>query len=148
MASTPAHLFRAFQASLASQDLLLARQLDRSRNRVITKYESGSGNMNNLSGLDVPFRLVFLRCHFTGGTGTADLTLKLNSAQGNLYAASLESITAVGTGVDVFYTPGGSAIADPSSWSFQSGDKLRVNWTNPDSGNMNWGLEVGLAVSA
>lgn len=148
MASTPAQLVRAFQASLASQDALLARQLDRARDRVITKYTSGSGNINKLFDLDVPFRLVFVRCHFAGGTGTAGLTLDLNSAQGNPYDARLTSITAIGTGTDVFYTPGGAAIADPSSWSFQSGDQLRINWTNPDSGNMNWGLEVGLAISA
>ncbi len=148
MASTPAQLFRAFQASLESQDALLARQLDRARDRVITKYATGSANINSLVNLDVPFRLVFVRCHFGGGTGTADLTLDVNSSQGNPYGARLESITAVGTGADVFFTPGGADIVDPSAWSFQSGDKLRIKWTNPDSGNMTWGLEVGLAISA
>lgn len=148
MASTPAQLVHAFQVSLALQDAFLDRQRDRARDRVITKYAFGSTNINNALNLDVPFRLVFVRCHFMGGTGTADLTLDLNSAQGNPYDAQLTSIAAVGTGTDVFYTPGGAAIADPSSWSFQSGDQLRVKWTNPDSGNMNWGLEIGMAISA
>lgn len=148
MASTPAQLFRAFEASLASQEALLARQRDRARDRVTTKYATGSTNINSLLDLDVAFRLVFVRCHFTGGTGTADMTLDLSSAQGNPYNAHLQSITAVGTGTDVFYTPGGTDIDDPSSWSFQSGDQLRIKWTNPDSGNMTWGLEVGLAISA
>ena len=148
MASTPAQLIHAFQASLALQAAHLARERDRARDRVITKYASGSGNINNVFDLDVAFRLVFVRCHFVGGTGTADLTLDLNSTQSNSFDVRLTSITAVGTGTDVFYTPGGAAIADPSSWSFQSGDQLRTQWTNPDSGNMNWGLEVGLAISA
>lgn len=148
MASTPAQLFRVFQANLVFQDALLARQLDRSRDRVTTKYATGSANINSLVNLDVPFRLVLVRCHFAGGTGTADLILELNSAQGNQHDAHLKSITAVGTGTDVFYTPGGTDIADPSPWSFQSGDQLRIKWVNPDSGSMTWGLEVGLAISA
>ena len=148
MASTPAQLVRAFQANLALQDALLDRQLDRARDRVITKYASGSGNINNVFDLDVPFRVVFVRCHFTGGTGTAGMILDINSAQGIPHDTRLTTITAVGAGTDVFYTPGGAAIADPSSWSFQSSDQLRVKWTNPDAGNMNWGLEVGLAPAA
>ena len=148
MASTPAQLFRTFQASFVAQDALLARQLDRLRDRVITKYATGSANIASSVGLDVSFRLVFVRCHFVGGTGTADLVLELTSAQVNAYNAQLESIAAVGTGTDVFYTPGGTDIADPSSWSFQNDDQVRIRWTNPDAGNMTWGLEVGMAISA
>ena len=35
----------------------------------------------------------------------------------------------------------------PSPWTLQSGDAFRLAWTNPDSGNMTWGLEVGLALA-
>lgn len=37
---------------------------------------------------------------------------------------------------------------DPSPWTFQVGDTVRVRWTNPDSGNITWGLEVGLALAS
>jgi len=148
MASTPAQLVRAFQASFASQDALLARQLERVRNRVISQYATGSGNINKVFSLDVAFRLVFVRCHFAGGTGTADMVVDVDSAQGSAFNVRLHTVTAVGTGADVAFVPGGADVADPSAWSFQSGDQIRIQWTNPDAGNMNWGLEVGLAIAA
>ena len=148
MASTPAQLFRAFQASFASQTTLLERERDRERNRVVAKYATGSASISSLVNLDVPFRLVFVRCHFGGGSGTAAMTLDVNSFRGLMYGTHLKTITAVGTGADASFTPGGADIFDPSAWSFQSGDQLRIKWTNPDSGNMTWGLEVGLAISA
>jgi hypothetical protein len=43
---------------------------------------------------------------------------------------------------------GGEEAFDPSAWTFQAGDKVWIKWTNPDSGNMTWGLEVGLALAS
>ena len=31
-------------------------------------------------------------------------------------------------------------------WAFAGGDLLVPEWTNPDSGNMRWALEVGLSL--
>jgi hypothetical protein len=31
-----------------------------------------------------------------------------------------------------------------AAWSLQLGDAITFEWTNPDSGNMRWSLDVGL----
>lgn len=87
--------------------------------------------------------LVFARVHFFGGTGTATLYLYVDSRLGRNFDTNLWQVTSAGTtGNDAFLRilPG-----EFPHWTFRQGDELVFTWTNPDSGNMAWGIEVGLA---
>jgi len=57
-------------------------------------------------------------------------------------------MTQAGTGQDVNFRISADEISEPSPWTFQPGDAVRIQWTNPDNGNMSWGLEVGLALAS
>lgn len=115
---------------------------------VVPIRATGTGDMNEALSLDLKWRLVYLRCHFAGGTGTAPMTLSLDSSAGSAYDAKLFTLTAAGAGADVNLRIEGDDTLDPSPWTFQTGDALSIAWTNPDSGNLTWGLEVGLALTS
>lgn len=128
------------------------RELDLVRSRqlitVTSKSTTGSTDINATFTLDVRFRLVFVRCHFTGTSGTAAMTISLDSALGSAYDTLLYTLTRVGINRDAHFRIPASESVDPSPWTFQAGDAVRILWTNPDSGNMTWGLEVGLAIAS
>lgn len=112
---------------------------------VLTKTATDNGNMNELFSLERRFRLVYVRCHFSGGTGLAPMTIELDSIAGPVYDAALFTLVRAGVGRDVNFRIPLEESADPSPWTFESGSQLRLRWTNPDSGNMTWGVSVGLA---
>jgi len=114
---------------------------------VFTKTATGNGDIDNALGLDRKFRLVFVRCHFAGGSGKAPLTVSVDSAAGAEYDARLFTIAKAGAGRDVNFRLSAEESAEPSPWTFQAGDAVRVQWSNPDAGNIIWGLEVGLAIA-
>jgi len=60
----------------------------------------------------------------------------------------LYTITKAGTNRDVNFRIPADESREPSPWTFQAGDFVRIQWTNPDSGNMTWGLEVGFSVAS
>ena len=91
---------------------------------------------------------MYIRCHFVGTPGTAVLTLSVDSASGSAYDTRLFTITRAGTNRDVHFRLTAEESREPSPWAFQSGDRVRIEWTNPDSGNITWGLEVGLAIAS
>ena len=136
------------QAGLTQQTLELSEARARQLLAVTAKAATGSGNIDATFSLDRRFRLVFVRCHFAGGTGTAAFTLSVDSTRGSAYDAKLFTITQAGVNKDVNLRIGGDDAVDPSAWTFQPGDKVWIKWTNPDSGNMTWGLEVGLALAS
>ncbi len=136
------------QAGLTQQTLELSETRARQLLAVTTKAATGSGHIDATFSLDLRFRLVFVRCHFAGGTGTAAFTLSVDSTRGSAYDTKLFTITQAGVGRDVNLRLDDEAAVDPSAWTFQSGDKVWIQWTNPDSGNMTWGLEVGLALAS
>ena len=125
-------------------------QLVRSRQllTVVSKSVTGSGDINATFSLDVRYRLVFVRCHFSGTTGTAVMNLSLDSVLGSGYDTQLFTITRAGINRDVHLRIPAEESLDPSPWTFQVGDALQIIWTNPDSGNITWGLEVGLAMAS
>lgn len=87
--------------------------------------------------------LVFARAHFLGGTGTATMTLYVDSRLGRNHDSNLWAWTSAGTtGNDVNFR---IVPEELMHWSFRRGDELVFTWTNPDTGNMAWGLEVALA---
>jgi hypothetical protein len=136
------------QAGLTQQTLELSEARARQLLAVTAKAATGSGNIDATLSLDRRFRLVFVRCHFAGGTGTAAFTISVDSTRGSAYDAKLFTITQAGVNKDVNLRIGGDDAVDPSAWTFQPGDKVWIKWTNPDSGNMTWGLEVGLALAS
>lgn len=116
--------------------------------------DGGSGDMGDLDwpeeGVDrcrfaIPdkaFVLSFCRIHFSGsGSGTADLAINIDNSRGRHYDMLLHTVKAVGKGADVNFRVPLDEIKD---WILQPGDLIVLTWTNPDSGNILWGVEVGL----
>ena len=75
------------------------------------------------------------------------MTISVESASGTAYDTRLYTVTRAGTNRDVNLRISNEELEEPSPWTFQSGDNVRVQWTNPDSPNITWGLEVGLAIA-
>jgi hypothetical protein len=116
--------------------------------RVHSRSDGGNGNIGHDFALDRAARLVFVRCHFSGGAGVADFHLRLRSRLSADWDVVLHSIGARGTGADVHFLVPGDENLEPSPWTLQPGDAVRCEWLNPDPGVMKWGLEVGLAMAS
>lgn len=138
----------AAEAALAEQNSELHATRARQLLAVAAKADTGSGNLDVVASLDVRFRLVYVRCHFSGAAGLAPMTISLDSGRGGEYDSNLFTISKAGVGRDVNFRIGHEENADPSAWTIQPGDAVRVQWTNPSPGNISWGLEVGLAMAS
>lgn len=138
----------AAEAVLAEQNTEMNATRARQLLAVGTKAATGNGHMDAVFSLNVRFRLVFVRCHFTGTAGLTPLTLSLDSGKGSAYDVTLFTVSKAGVGKDVHLRIGAEESLDPSSWTFQAGDAVRVQWTNPSVGNITWGLEVGVAMAS
>lgn len=100
------------------------------------------GNIDAQLGLDGRgFKLIFVRVHFRGAGGTADLTLSLDSHAGEEFDVTLYVAKARGVGADVNLVVPTLEQVDPSPWAFDRDDKLRVQWTNPAA--TLWAIEFG-----
>ena len=141
-------MLRAVDSGLAVQEVELAQTRSRQLLAVARKTATGSGDIDETFGLDRRYRLIFIRCHFVGGTGTAPFRISVDSGAGSAYDTRLFTLTQAGAGRDVHLRIGGGDTDEPAAWTFQGDDDLRIEWTNPDSGNMTWGLEVGLALAS
>jgi hypothetical protein len=148
MPRTQTNILTAAQIAIAAQDEQLESVRARQMLIVAPQTASGSADIDNVFSVDQKFRLVYVRCHFSGTMQTAALRLSLDSANGAAYDCDLYTITKAGPGRDVNLRLPAEESVEPSAWTFQSGDALRVQWTNPDSGNITWGVEVGLAVAS
>lgn len=120
---------------------------------LITPPSSGAANMGDVAdetsparfGRDLtrPYVLAWLRVHFAGsGSGTADMTIKVDSRLGAHHNCTLKVIKAVGMGNDAFVR---IERDEYEKFVFQPGDIVVCEWVNPDSGNITWGVEPGLA---
>ena len=148
MPADMSRILETAQNGFAAQETeLSARRAEQVRS-VTTRTATGAGDIDETFSLDTRFRLVFVRGHFAGSAGTAPLSISIDSAKGAAYAAGLFTITQAGTNRDVNLRIGDGDNVEPSAWTFQAGDKLRIQWTNPDSGNITWGLEVGLVMAS
>lgn len=115
---------------------------------VVSKSATGVTHIGHTFSLDRKYRLVFVRCHFSGTSGTADFAISLDSVNGSNFDTGLFSVTNVGVGNDVHMRIGDGDTSEPSAWTFQVNDAIRIDWTNPDPGNITWGLEVGLVLAS
>ena len=68
----------AAEAVLAEQNTELSATRARQLLAVAAKAATGNGNVDTAFSLDVRFRLVFVRCHFTGAAGLTSMTLSLD----------------------------------------------------------------------
>lgn len=148
MAGSRSEIIRAVDSAVALQEAELVDARTRQMLAVVTKTGTGTGNIDQTFSLDQQFRLVFLRCHFSGNTGRSPMTLSLASASGSAYDTRLFTITRAGTNRDVNFRISAHESQEPSPWSFRASDGVRIQWTNPDSGNITWGLEVGLSLAS
>ena len=145
MAAEIDQILQAAQDALDRQESELQSLRAQQIRAVVVRTATGSGNTDELFQLDEPFRLIFLRCHYTGTSGTNPLHVSLDSAAGSAYDTRLFTVSQPGIDKDVNLRIAADEMTEPSAWTFQAGDKLRVEWVNPDAGNITWGLEVGLA---
>ncbi|UCE60480.1 MAG: hypothetical protein JSU63_01780 [Phycisphaerales bacterium] len=141
-------ILQTAQDGFSAQESELAASRSRQVFSVISKTATGSADIDEAFQLDCRFRLVFVRCHFSGSDGTASLTVSIDSAAGAVYDTRLFTIAKAGTNRDVNLRISREEGAEPSPWTFQAGDAVRVQWTNPDTSNITWGLEVGLAIAS
>jgi hypothetical protein len=147
MATDMNALVRRAQATLAAQDEDLRAKGLRELAAVHTRSASGTSHISEKVNLSVDFRLVFIRCHFSGPAGTASFVVRIGSRLGEDFGCTLLTVTA-GVGADVLAVDFAGRHDDPSPFAFAAGDELLIEWTNPSPGDMRWGLEVGLALSA
>jgi hypothetical protein len=88
--------------------------------------------------------LLYVRGEFAGGSGTADLQLYLDrqaTREINKKTTILFTWLAVGDTKQVHTRV---TRDEREAWSFLKGDELVFAWTNPDSGNLTWFIEIGL----
>lgn len=141
-------ILQAAEAALAEQDAELAAAVQREQQAVSAQAATGSGDIDASFSLDVRFRLVFIRCHFAGTGPAGPMTFSLDSGAGSAYDVTLFTILRAGPNRDAHFRIPAEESADPSPWTFQAGDAIRVQWVNPAPGTIAWGLEVGLAIAA
>lgn len=122
---------------------------ERSSRALRTVRATGTGNLNLTVGPSSPatksLKLVYIRIHFSGGAGTATVTLSVDHASGSAYDTILATIAARGStgSADCFYPVPAADNQDPSPYLVPAGSAFLVSWTNPDPGNMTYGAEVG-----
>ena len=133
--------FAALAAELAT---IQQRQLD----HVVTQSATGTGNISQSLGLDRQFRLIYVRCHFTAGSGNSPLTVSVDSVKATAYDCELIKVLQAGTGKDVFKHVNETNLEDPSPWTIDTGDSVKIAWINPAPGLMIWGLECGFALAS
>jgi len=145
MVRQPQNILSAAQMVLAVQDEQVEAIRARQMLAVSAQTANGSGDMSATFSLDRRFRLVSVRCHFSGSSGLAPLTLDLDAAAGAAFDARLFTITRAGVGRDVNFRIPAEESTEPSPWTFQAGDRVRIAWINPDPGQISWGLSVSVA---
>ena len=84
----------------------------------------------------------------TPGTDVADLTIRLDARVTPQYDHTLREIVGFGpTGEQPTYLLR-ITEDEQSQWVFHRGDILVFEWANPDVGNIEWSIDVGLADAA
>jgi len=137
-----------------------------SADRIIAVRSNGIGDMGDLSDEQSPARfsldkielggrmrdvllwsLLACRVRFTGGAGSAELSLCLDHRDDSgLFDWKLHSWSGAGTGgkADIVHR---ISREDElyALYLFWAGDQIVFTWTNPDAGNMRWMIELLLA---
>jgi hypothetical protein len=100
------------------------------------RYEKGTSHMGSLAAVtdenyaarfkveEAREAILSLRVHFAGGVGTAVL-----------------KVFVVGTGTELQWDVPEDELR---GYYVDVGDEIVLTWTNPDDGNMEWGVELAL----
>lgn len=127
--------------------------------QIIVLRDSGTEDMGDVTdessvarfSLPGEFYLRYLRATFAeaisgnGATGNADMQLKVDNADDSgLYDFILQEWAGrgLGSGATAFVN---WRLRDDELYAWRFVSPLVFEWTNPDSGNMRWSLEVGLS---
>lgn len=128
-------------------------------NEIVTQRDQGQENMGSVTDKtsrarfalsNAPFALCYIRGRFvtlSGSGGNATLSLKLDHVEENgIYDFLLKSWDTMGTSGTGFKADLNFRLAADELylWSYPRDSILVFEWTNPDSGNIRWALEVGL----
>lgn len=119
---------------------------------IVVLADGGSGNMGDVTDevsrarfkLDADrFVPAFVRVTFTGGSGSADMAVRIDSRLGDHFDHTLFTFEAVGTdGSQVHYRIPADELYE---WLLLRGDELVFEWTNPNGDNTQaWAAEVGM----
>lgn len=128
-------------------DAQLLQQEEAHFRRVYSQSASDNGNIAHEFALDRAFRLIFVRCHFVGGSGTNSFVIRVRSRLGSDFDTVLSTTAGRGVNADLHVQVDRDFSSEPSPWTMQFEDAIRCEWTNPAAGTMKWGLEVGLAMA-
>jgi hypothetical protein len=122
--------------------------------RLLTQRETGVGNMGDVTdpksaarfdGGGGGFQLRWIKGLASGGTGSATLSLKLDHSERSRHFDWNEGAPWSAFGADATLSDIDWRVSaeDTDRYTYQPGDVLVFEWTNPDPGNMRWALEVG-----
>ena len=127
-------------------------------NKLVVLYDGGTADMadlvfgapNNTEGRfsipgGEPFAVVYVRLHFSGNAGTANVAINVDSGMESQFDTLLYTLNARGTSADANFRVPEDQLAH---FVFQAGDVMVLTWTNPDTGNITWGAEVALIRTA
>ena len=128
---------------------------------------TGTGDIDHTfeKGENKPFVLSSVEVHFSGGTGSASLTIERQAYLGTHWNTTLFTLTDAGTdGSDANFfvpddeierryifdakrhpNPNAHPPLDMLGTVYLDVDKLKIAWVNPDPAVMRWALTVGLA---
>ena len=119
------------------------------RNTPFILLANGEESVDELFGLNEPFKPVFVRMHFSVRPNQAvaaptysSLKISLDSNDGDQHDTTLYIYDQRGLTRDVNLVWTREEISNPSGWVFNRADQLRIEWTNIDL--VRWGLQVGL----
>lgn len=144
-----AQVLNTAATGFAVQDAEFSAARERNMRIVRARYAEGNGNINEFFGLDRRFRLVYLRVCMQGPpvppSSAAPLTIRLDSSAGDAFDCILFTMQHVAPEHDVNFRLTREELAEPSAWTFQPGDRINIQWTNPMPGTISWGTELGLA---
>lgn len=123
---------------------------------VLIHQANGTGNIAELippteiaDYAEFQWQLVLVRCHFSretgSGTDTAAMTLSYHRDRDDKHNTLLWTLAARGDDADVHFR---IPLDEREAWTFERGDQLKIEWTNPDPGNLTWALDVGYRENA
>lgn len=117
------------------------------------KRASGNGDIDHTMrpAFDGAYSIAFIRCHFVdirsaaGASKTATFTIDLDSEHGTDGVFDVRIDTLVGIGLESDLNVRFKNPEEIAGYTFDDGDRVKFAWTNPDSLEIGWGLEVGFA---
>lgn len=113
-----------------------------------TLVQKGTGNIDFTIRPQQTFKPTRIVIHFygSGWSGTNPITLTLDSGNGAEYDALLSTVPLKGLNADANIVWTADELRNPSPWTFNADDGIRIQWTDPSAGTAKWGIEIKLAL--